>query len=75
MVRETGHHDTGRMGNLLLLGDAVAAHALAGIAQLGQQVAGDDIASADDARRDGDRAAVAIEPPFCRGEHCGSGVE
>lgn len=61
-------------GTILLLGDAVAAHALARIIDPREDVLRDDIAGAHDTNADGEGRAVSAEPAPCRGEH-GSGVE
>ena len=53
----------------VLLGDAIAAHALAGIVDLVQDILGGNVAGADDADADGDGGAVATEPPPRGGYH------
>lgn len=54
---------------ILLLGDAIAAHALARILELAQDIIGDNIAGADNTSTDGERCSVAAEPPLRGGQH------
>ena len=56
---------------ILLLRDAVAAHALARVVDLAQDILSDDVTGADDAHSDGDGRAVPTEPAPCGAKHVG----
>lgn len=57
--------------HVLLLGYAIATHALARIIELSQDILGCDVAGADNTSADGQRCAIALEPLPRRGEHGG----
>jgi len=56
---------------ILLLRDAVAAHALTRVIDLAQDILSDDVTGADDAHSDGDGRAVPTEPAPCGAKHAG----
>lgn len=55
--------------HLLFLGDAFAAHALAGVVELGHDILGDDIAGTDDASANGEGSAIPAEPASYGRDH------
>lgn len=63
------HHTGNSEMDSLLLGDASGAHALTRIVDPVEDILRDDVAGTDDADSDGDRRAVAPQPPARRGEH------
>jgi len=70
-VRTTAKPTADRPDDLLLLRDAIAAHTLARIVDLAQDILCDDVACSDDAHSNPDRCTITAKPAPCGAEHGG----